>query len=1424
MPVAAMQRAAPRSKHELPIEARELMPELRIDGVEVCSPGTMLEWLLAILHDDYNRTTQLVDLRWLPQPKFERATRLCCRARGQTLYVTLGDPGIGRVGLMAELSSAPDAPSTLPPWSMQGQGAPLDAHQFRAELLELGVQPSAVEPCDGAVYLDETSAWASLAPHGPASGREGFLVGPALLDMALQLALLVARRSARAPLSPWPSIGAVRLAEALGTPHALRVRTAGAASANASAPMDVALLDAAGSPLLALFGVRYGSAGWVHERARTRLGRTLRELVRSSLALPSLSDSTDLTALGASSLDLVRIAQAVQAELDFAPPLSELIAAPSVAGLIDLVLSSPWQRSRSGEAVAHGCEAALSSAELQLWFLEHLGHVTPAYNEGRAFRIEGALELDRLERALQHVAARHPGLRTVFEPGPDGLRKRPAGGELTLERRWLPSGLGPDALQRLLEDALRRPFDLTREPPLRCSVFVPELAAGAPAILLLCAHHIACDAWSLERVLLPALSEAYAARLGGESDEAQPLREQPRTRSRVTEAATARALSRLGGVPHAIDFPYDRPRPAKQTHLGARVHVRIDEPRVRALEALARELEVSTAVAALSIAQALLQRYTRQWQFCLGVPVSLRRDAREHEQIGCFVELAVVRAQLAPDDTFAVLCRRVKAELIEALCEGPVGLAEAVRALAPERSLSHTPLVQVVFGYREGAASELALWPARVEPMPVHNRSAKFDLAFDLVTRGSHAELALEYASDLLDRRSAELLLAHYLGLLDSIVASPGAALAELELADATESSFLCEVERGPAACEPSSGAQVFVPDGVLQRALSLCERADDDEAVVLRCGRAVWSAARLEPAIRERAARLERAGVRAGEFVALRLERGPEWLISVLAVLRLGAAYIPFDRSNPEERVRSGLARVGARAVIDQARGIYAPVKLEPGVAATEALGSASQAAANASEGRAPIYAILTSGSSGAPRMAAVARSGFDNLVAWYAASLQLRASDRVLVATSVGFDLTQKNVFAALACRAELIFDPAPRPDPAGLCDLIESQAVTVFNCTPSLAYQLVAYAAVRSLHKLRSLRVLVLGGEPIDLARLRAWTEHPSCRARILNSYGPSECSDVVAAGYVDLTSQGAVPIGLPIPNTRCRVVELGSHSARRAACGVAGELWIGGAALGLGYLGDAAATSERFVSDADGDIWYRSGDLVRRRPDGQLEFLGRLDAQLKLRGYRIEPVELEAALTRAPGVSEAAVVSSGSELVAFVAGSELASGSIACRLDPAAPPRAMPLERSEPLRRALAARVPSYMWPRAFFALGGLPSTASGKIDRQLLAALARAALAGAEPAGAEAVSSAPDGLCATVQRCWSAALGGAVVTLESDFFRAGGHSLAAIELTRALELALGEAPQLAWLFERPVLRDYVARLRAAGAGAGAACRG
>ncbi len=1365
-------------------------PSLQFDSQPTVSGGVLLEWLLALERygaaaDIAEPTIRLAQVGWFPQAHRQVAPPVACRFHDRAAVVSIGEAGSERIALVAQVASGKSL-TEFPrcAWFAPTTNDVRDSSEFYRELALLGLEVHASARAIERISFGREGARAQLYLGSEQPALAGFLVGPAALDAALHCVLAFARRKLERPVSVWPAMERITVHCTGAAPATLTLRERAGTVAD-RVVVDLVMSDEAGTELVWFEGIEVGTHAVVESRNRAELTRVFERVVHSCIAAPELSADTPLTALGATSIDLVRISSFVEELLGFTLPLAELLATPTITALVEA-----YQRAGAPQPLATAAAApdasALASTERQLWFLERLTNAAGSYNEAFAWTISGPLSIDTLERALQLVQHRHAALRSYFPESNGAPERRLDWRQCSLELMATPDEVrhSPELLQRWIDDVVCRPFAIEHAAPLRCVLL---LHPAGEATLVVALHHIVCDAWSFARIFVPELSAAYAAlstdpnaTLSSWSAPVTPLpQREPDAAYRA--AAETHFRKQLGSVPHILDFPWDHPRPPRQTHRGACLRRPLGAARWSAMKSLARELQVSPFVLCLAAYELLLHRYTRQAEFCVGVPVTLRRGVADERAFGCRVNLSVLRAEVDLASDVRAHCQQVRAALVEMLRFDQLALGDVVRAVQPTRSLSHTPLVQAVFGYRELAGSALAFAGATVTPRFAHNRCAKFDLALALDDFGDDADVSLEFATDLVERSTAGRLLAQYEALLDEIVRRPEAKVGSMSLASASERAAVAAAEQGPVCATKlrSFGA------GLIAR------RAAD--AVVLRTGSRAWRAADVAGGVAAVAEALRTHGVTAGQFVAVCVPRSAEWVIAVLGILELGAAYVPLDPAMPVARIEHGIARAGAGVVItwgEHELGGDGVEKIELGAVLGASTGRCTGTKRVEADGRAAVYGIMTSGSTGAPRVAAVTLAGFSNLLDWYEDTLQLSAADRVVFATSVGFDLTQKNIFAALSTGAELVIDDGLELDPERLVQIIARDRVTILNCTPSLAYALVTTAAARDLRALSSLRALVLGGEPIDPQALSAWTSHPSCHVRIYNSYGPTECSDVVTA-CVFGGGRGH-DIGSAVPNARCRVIDC---TGSTSAIGVPGEIWLSGTPLGLGYLGNAEATAAKFVQH-DGATWYRTGDLVRRGERGELLYLGRIDTQVKIRGYRIELSEIETALKLQPGVRDAIVISQPDArgramLVGYVVPAHALDGD---------EQRAFASRQ----REALARELPSYMVPMLLLPIERVPRTPSGKLDRNALPPLRL--MPGAEP-----LPEIERGVIAKLAHAACSVLGVSALAADADFFEHGGHSLAAIELVSRLEAELGIELRVAALFERPVLSDFAAYL-------------
>ncbi|GAA3131635.1 hypothetical protein GCM10010466_22800 [Planomonospora alba] len=988
----------------------------------------------------------------------------------------------------------------------------------------------------------------------------------------------------------------------------------------------------------------------------------------------------------------------------------------------------------AGIPVLAAADMPLSPAQERLWFLSQLEPDTPAYNVPLALRLRGPVDVAALTAAVAGLAERHWILRGVI----DGSRVRPASGVPVCV-----ADVAPADLERELAAQAWRPFRLDAEPPMRATLF---RLGGDEYVLALTLHHIATDAWS-ERLLLADLAALYAARLGL-APEPEPVSLQYADVAAWEAAQDASQAGtdldwwarNLAGLPPVLDLPLARPRPAVPTWQGAAVEVEVPAPLAAKVRAVPGATPFMVFLAGL---QALLSRVSGGDDIAVGVPHAGRHHPDAERVVGCFINTLVVRTDTSGDPTGAELLARARTAALDALAHARTPFERIVERLQPERNLSVTPLFQVMLNvYDAGAPVDLPGVEARAEPLPAP--TAKFDLNLELCDDGTRFSGELRYRTDLFDEAAVRRLADWYLELLDGMLTEPDAPV------------------RLPAGADLHGPAGERLPVDVPLHAL--VERAADASpcaTAVASPGHAPLTYAELDRRANQVAHRLLERGVRPQEPVGVLMERRPELAVALLGVLKAGAAYLPLDPVYPARRTEAVLADAGARIVLTEAE---------------------VAAAADGPEHRPDVavppdhlaYVIYTSGSTGAPKGVAVEHRQITHYLGAVAGRLPAGLTSFALVSTAAA-DLGLTNVLCALTSGATLhLIGHETATDPAAYAAYLAAHPVDAVKMVPSQLELL----GVEGLPR----RLLVLAGEavPADLVeRVRA--ARPDLAVQI--HYGPTETTVSVLACDAAEAAPGTTVLGRPLADVVCRVVD---PAGRPLPPGVPGELWIGGPSLARGYLGWPDLTAERFAGG-----WYRTGDRVRVNAGGLVEFLGRIDDQVKVRGFRVEPGEVAAALRALPQVAEAFVQPVGDgarrRLAAWVTPR---AGTAAGAVDVAA------------VRAALRERLPDYMVPAAIGVLEALPLTPNGKVDRAALP------VPEAGPAVRVPPATPQEHLVAEI---WAEVLEAPEVWADDDFFALGGHSFAATRVAGRLRERLGAPVPVRLLFEHPVLADLAAAL-------------
>ncbi|WP_426159590.1 amino acid adenylation domain-containing protein [Pseudomonas sp. TSRC2-2] len=1034
--------------------------------------------------------------------------------------------------------------------------------------------------------------------------------------------------------------------------------------------------------------------------------------------------------------------------------------------------------SRAGDEV----DWPLSFSQRQLWFLDQLEPGNAFYNVPTAVTLKGPLRVQLLERALNALIQRHEMLRTTFcmvdgEPRQIVHRAMPLALQVT-DLSNLPGTEREQHVRAAVDQDARAPFDLAAGPLLRASLL---RLAEDEYLWLYSVHHIIADGWSMG-VILHEVATLYGDYLRGDASSLAPLPVQYADYARWQQrrlggdALTAQLdywRRTLADAPALSTVPTDRPRPLVQRYAGATFSSSLDANTLRELQGLARQTQGTLFNVLMGALAVLLWRHSGQRDVCIGTPFANRSRPEIEPLIGHFVNTVVVRQRLDPQHTFAELLRDVRGQMLDVHAHQDVPFDQVVEAVNPQRDTAHSPLFQVMLVLQNTPGGDLDMPGLSLSPYSTSSATAKFDLAFEWVEREGRLNLLVEYNTDLFDAATIERLSGHYRQLLQHIVEDPKQPIGAL--------SLLAEAEREQILVDWNRCAPLAQPVDCVHR-LFEAQVARNPQACAVTFEAQTLSYDELNTRANRLAAYLRSLGVGPDVRVAVCVERSLELPVALLAVLKAGGAYVPLDPDYPVGRLSHMLSDStpavlltlgSAHAILRQAQqgsSWEAPVlDLQAQTALWADLSPANPDPR--SVGVTPdhlAYVIYTSGTTGLPKGAMVAHRGLANLLLWCSQICGERGV--MLHKIPFGFDASAWETFWPLATGGRLVIArPGGHLEPGYMAKTVREQRVTALVFVPAM---LQLFLEVDEVSLCTELTDVFSGGGELSPALARRFQQRLP-HARLHNVYGPTETTVINSVWTLEPGGEVPalqVPIGRPIPNNRFYVLD---ERDAPVPVGVTGQLHVGGVGVARGYLGLAQLTAERFIDNpfVPGDRLYRSGDLARYRPDGQLEFLGRNDFQVKLRGVRLELGEIEARLEAFADIRAAVVL--------MVGDTAQNQRLVACCA-------VMETPDESALHAHLAATLPRAVLPSAYLWLDALPLTANGKVDRVALTTLADQDLANRQVN----LSSPRDHIELTLYQIWKGLLLATQIGIRDNFFNVGGTSIAAIKMAHQIGQTFG----------------------------------
>ncbi len=1108
------------------------------------------------------------------------------------------------------------------------------------------------------------------------------------------------------------------------------------------------------------------------------------------LGLERMGIDDNFFELGGHSLLATRLVSRVRATLGAELAIRTLFESPSVAQLSPRLQESETGRAPLAPQQRPG-RLPLSYAQQRLWFLDRLGETSTEYNLPGALRLRGELDLKALEQTINTIISRHESLRTHFAEV-EGEPVQVIEPEMRIELRVEDlGGLHREQREARVMDALReeggQPFDLGRGPLLRIKLLK---LAERDHILIRTMHHIASDGWS-EGVFNQELTLLYQAFCEGRENPLRPLAVQYADfalwqRQWLEQEGLQEGLAywkeQLAGIPERLELPTDRVRPPVQTYEAELCQMKLNREQTAGLRMVSQTGQATLYMSMLGAFGVVLSRYSGQEEIVVGSPIANRQEAQLEEMIGFFVNTLVMRMRVNGEMSFEELMGEVRRVALEAYEHQDVPFERLVEELSPQRSLDTTPIFQVVFALQNAPQVAERMKGLEVELVMGAQLQVHCDLEVHVWEEKGELAIYWLYNRELFDRWKIEQMGRHYLRVLEAVLADPKERIGRLDMLTAEERRQILE-EWNETSREIPQATLVELFEEQVRRSPGAVAVIYQEQELTYR-------------ELNERANRLAHLligeGVGPEDVVALALPRSPEMIVSLLGILKAGAAYLPIDTEYPADRLALMLEdaepayMLTASKVADRLP-VRSGILLLDHPHAVEAL--AQSLSGNPGDGdrrsqlrpKNPAYVIYTSGSTGRPKGTQIEHHSAAELLCWAAEVFETQDLAGVLASTSICFDLSVFEIFVPLSCGGTVILVE----NVLELPNTPSAKQVRLINTVPSAITELLRIGGLPE-----GVRTVNLAGEALRRRLAEEIYELEQVR-KVFNLYGPTEDTTYSTYALLERGDGRDVPIGGAISNSRVYVLD---GSLKLTPVGVVGELYIAGAGLARGYLKRPALTADRFVGDPYGEPgmrMYRTGDLARWRADGNLEFLGRADQQVKIRGFRIEPGEIEAALRELPEVAQAVVVARED-----TPGEKRLAGYVV-----PAPGRNIDFTS---VRQQLARRLPDYMVPAAMVELEALPLTPNGKLDRKALPEpeLISTSVWKAPRSPHEEI------LCSL----FAEVLGLERVGIDDNFFELGGHSLLATRLVSRVRATLGAELAIRTLFESPSVAQLSPRLR------------